>query len=1073
MKPCQALGGILMASIIDIYQRHKDLLSTYFKTEQEAIDCEKRAEMGDDRAMRLMSLAYDSKISKKIVVREENSSPYLSASKKDVIVFYPLDTNSRNKWHNLAVNAKNLSSLPFYDAINFGARKSTIDIPEWQPSNRMSSSNHIGGFLLDYSLDIPISAANAGKSGVPYELFPANTSRFELRPLIGDSYFNTLFYSEKVDWPTDKRFKRYDFDPGEKINFDKRNHDAAIICAQAGDLNAATILNKIYSQKTFYEMVTKFHLLKADEHKSNPLYDSVKAKYWERVAEHLQGKTTPIERKKFLDEFLYSQDKTPDGLYNIGYALYHNEHIGDKEKGLDYLKHSANLGNANAARELGEIYHTRFDIEQNTADRDLSYSWYKAAAELGHPNAKSRVSYLEKAYPDIKQTNVDESIARNPSKAHIKNYPASAWYIDVPVIDVSQMIRNQQFGGLVERMQGAVQAIDNSVKEFENSVSIIQSRIDDLAARQLVMDGHVESLKGEEINALRENDRITAQQRISERAQNLSKNRWVKETTGNLGSTIFLSVAAPYLLPGNINMDGGQITRMVVTSVSRASGYRGVMNNEVDYQQAIIDELESRKIDTSKFPEEIKALTKAVQEVADSAPIKQLLKDEIRARALVEGYLRQKILKSGLDNCYFLDEYAKQNEIESVDALLEAIKPHDERLHGAVNNLCYGHANSNDMAVILEDVNAMHGDNLPQHEKALKHFVERVVKGNIGHYMSRASQIDVISDLKLVDFETMNVGNQHSVTELVQGNSELNYETSVRNQVDMATKLALASMFSKQFGVTHVGQYDVTRMFNFYLHRHGKDELIASELYDGAVSDVRTSKKVDIQSPRNIKGFVERAKESAHRGRDDQPDVSNLFLRVCGYEYYLPQAVITSGRGNRFKENPEAPVAYPMVNRVVQSFIEQLSLSDMTTYRKQIGEELDGVIAQTFVDFFHEVGKQHAIMFEVDRERLRDSYKHDNYGPRFDAYEDKIVADTLTKFPLFIELYQRNLSKTLQVAPEAEAKIIQAQLKTLQQQSANYLSPKFPEPGSFKARQAARNDDHRGDNMTEKWQFVK
>ena len=45
-----------MAGIVELYRQHKDLLSVYFKSEKEAADCERRAEMGDDRAMRMSPL---------------------------------------------------------------------------------------------------------------------------------------------------------------------------------------------------------------------------------------------------------------------------------------------------------------------------------------------------------------------------------------------------------------------------------------------------------------------------------------------------------------------------------------------------------------------------------------------------------------------------------------------------------------------------------------------------------------------------------------------------------------------------------------------------------------------------------------------------------------------------------------------------------------------------------------------------------------------------------------------------------------------------------------------------------
>lgn len=1057
-----------MAGIVDAYRKHKDLLSVYFASEEAAADCERRAEMGDDRAIvKLFHLYSLTEVKQQMV--HDNDNPYGAKRDYHARVFLDDYLNFKKK----VEESFSPDGLPLDIATQLGCRT----IEAMHPVSKAGAPESEA--LLPVVSDAP-------SDFIDTESVMSNDTRFDLTSndisyyKYGYTTLGGIFSAGKLVIPNQQVMENY-------LNHLK-------LCAMAGDVRSAIELSRTYAPgKLGYancpEYIATNKRIKA-ENSSASLENS---RLWQRIAEHLEGKSaTPLEREKFLQEFLYSQDSTPEGLYNIGYALYHNEHIGDKARGLDYLKHAANLGDANAARELGEIYHNAFDAHGNKVDLETAHFWYKVAAETpmavtingkktdydGHPNAKARVAYLEKAHPELAQSGlVDESALRNPSPQHIAQYPASAWYVDVPITDVSNLIKNTDHGkGIVQRMESAVHAIDSHVAEFERMTSIIQARMDDLAARQLVMDGRVDNLKGEEISALRQNDALSREQMTHERLAQLSHDRWVKETINNLGATvalgvIFAAIPAGPGLAGMLHMAPDQSARLLAGNMARASGFRGARDNEVAYRQALIEELESRKIDTSKFPDEITALAKQVQALADSKPMQNLLKDETRARALVEGYLRQKILKSGLDNCRSLDDYATQNGLESVDALLEDFATGDARLYSAINNLCYGHANSNDMEVILADANAMRGNELPPHEKAFKQFVERVVKGNIGHFMTRASQIDVIDDLKLVNFDTMSVDHRAATADLVRGVVDLSPAEQGARQVDAATKMALTTMFSKQFGVTHIGQYDVTRMFSFYLHRHGRNELIASELHDGTVSDELATKRVSLRTPKEMRGFVERAKASATRGRDDQPNVGDLFLRVCGYEYYLPQAVITSGRGNRFKENPEAPVAYPMVNRVVQSFIEKMSLGDLPSYREKIGEELDSVIAQTFIDFFNHLGREHTEKFAKDREYLRDAHAHDNYGPRFDTYEDKITTDAMGKFSLFMQLYERNLRKEMATAPEDIARLLQQQLGNLDQTTQDYLAPAVAKPGSFKAREEARLLDHRGSNMTENWKF--
>ncbi|MBA4275061.1 MAG: hypothetical protein C0436_05340, partial [Alphaproteobacteria bacterium] len=549
----------------------------------------------------------------------------------------------------------------------------------------------------------------------------------------------------------------------------------------------------------------------------------------------------------------------------------------------------------------------------------------------------------------------------------------------------------------------------------------------------------------------------------------ISRDRWIKETSLNLSGTVISGA-----------LFGGANAHQLLSignSAARAAGYRGVMQNEADYGQALIDTLEAQKIDTSKFPEEIKALTLAVQQVADSKPMQALLKDETRARALVEGHLRQRILASGLENCRLLNDYVKDEAIPSLDAFLDTFKAEDTRLHQALSNLCYGHANSNDISVILAESNGLRADDMPKHHRVLKAFVESTLKGSISHYMTRASQIDVIQDLRLIDVHTMTPDLTKTGAALVQTHAHAT--DTIRKDIDAQTRLAMTTLFATEFGVSHVGQYDVSRMFSFYLHRHGRHELISSELLDGKVGMENELKAVHVRTPSEIRGFVERTKmrarldgsRSTEHMKEEQPHAGALFLRTCGYEYFLPQAVITSGRNNRLAENPEAPVAYPMVNKVLETFIERLSLSDIATYRQKIGEELDSLIAQSFIDFFKEVGTKHAEKFAEQRALLRDAYNNDNYSGRFDAYCDRITKDALGEFPLFMKIYERNLQKTLETAPDSEAVLLQKQIDALHDTAKDYLAPNVTRPGSFQDKERARTSDHRGENMTERWNF--
>lgn len=1130
--------------IAELYDQYKDLISFYFPSKEEAIACEARAKMGDDRAIHMMQLVYALPVPEIITSSHERtsrSSQHMhvstyteqnwSVSHSGLGRFATSSSDDTNK-DNGMVNSYNFATLPFYDSICFGGRSCVYDTMLVEHdgtkgnlnafSNPFPSGTAIGK-VYDAHYVQPLKADFSAPTGRTYDgtynrgfaVVNKNDYRIEIAPKQSSNARENgstvqLLYSPNLTPPergdrAHLNWNAYSWDDLKHLHDQNNTRYIRTLetCAKSGDAAAARLLSKFYGQEYFYEYTVKWRMFSESDYKRNKHFSSVKAKEWQRVAEQLEGKgLTPIARDTFVQDFLLSQDKEPEGLYNIGYALVHNAHIADRAKGIDYLKHAANLDDsganapvkANAARELGEIYHTAFDADGNKEDLQKAYFWYGVAAKTpmsmkypdgtprefdGHPNAKVRIAYLDKAYPELAGTMMDENKMRNPSAEHIGKYPASAWHVEIPITDYSSILHDPERGGIMHRMEEAVAGIDDDVKEFKAMTAGIQAKIDDLAARQLVASGRVADISGDELAALRTNDDITRQQRSHERLQRLSEDRWVKETLGNLGSSVAMAIAVPYLapaLPGKLAADLANFhgTTMVLSNTARAKGYQAVKDNEVAHQQAIIDELESRKIDTNIFPDEIRELTLEVQRLADSAPVQRLKKDEVKARTIIEGCLRQKIFKSGLEVCRSLDKYAQREGIDSLDTLLEQFSTGDADLYAALSNLCYGHANSRDIEIILQDVHNMKGDDLPPHEKALKRYVERVMKGDVAAFITRASQIDVIEDMKLIDFKTMSVDHRATSADLVRGSAPLDDEEQARRQVEEANRTALTCMFSQQFGVTHIGQYDVKRIFSFYLHRHGRKQLIADELQDGQVTMDELPKRVTAKSTEQMEGFVERAtrRGSNHRKEDEVPHIGDLFLRTCGYEYYLPQAVITSGRGNRFADNPESPVAYPMVNEVIQSFIQKLSLKDHATYQQQVGAELDNVIAQSFIDFFQQLGKKHNEEFAQERGYLRDAYEHEMYKSRFITYQDDITADAVSQFPMFLQLYQRNLKKALTIAPEAEVAVIEQQIASLDGQAQQHLATAFAMPGSHQARLEARQQDQRGSNMTESWRFA-
>jgi hypothetical protein len=371
----------------------------------------------------------------------------------------------------------------------------------------------------------------------------------------------------------------------------------------------------------------------------------------------------------------------------------------------------------------------------------------------------------------------------------------------------------------------------------------------------------------------------------------------------------------------------------------------------------------------------------------------------------------------------------------------------------SLRRFCFGLANSNDMSLILAEADALRYDRpepLKPHEQALKDFVENVMKPNIGGYLSKASKVDVISQSNLLPYGTP--------LECTKG--------IIRDESDPK----LAALVANEFGMSVVGLQDVKHVFDFYLHRHGDRQLYDAKLKDGQMTDQYPAKRINVYPPEEVDRFVDMTKQSMSHGRMSQPQVSDMFLRVCAYEYFMPQAVRTAGADNIFSENPEAPAAYPMVNATVNRFIEEMSLGPIQKYRELVGERLDNVIAQTFIDYFATLGAMHLDdpKIKPSRKQLRDAGNSEDYGPVFSAYTRKISSDSTGRFTLFMDIYRHNLEKQIEVSTEDDRKVLETHLAALPDPSKTILTPKIVRPGSHRARLLAAYEDHTLENLSRK-----
>lgn len=464
---------------------------------------------------------------------------------------------------------------------------------------------------------------------------------------------------------------------------------------------------------------------------------------------------------------------------------------------------------------------------------------------------------------------------------------------------------------------------------------------------------------------------------------------------------------------------------------------------ELEIRNELVDYLQGQKVDIEKHKQVITDLGNDIVGLFNKAHDTQQTGEKLDAHRIETAYVARMLLRSGLQNCSLLSDACEQHGIKSLDTFVGKFQ---KELHTALNRFCFGLANSNDMAVIIEESNALSGNQLKPHEHILKDFVENVMKPDVGAYLSKASKVDVISQANLLPY-----------------GAPLEYTRGIVKDGSQE----LAALVANEFGISVVGALDVKHRFDFPLHRHGDKQLYDVKLKDGQMVDEYPEKRVNVYQPEYIERFVDRTKQAMTHGNKNIPTVSDMFLRVCAYEYFAPQAVRTAGTNNIFAENPEAPAAYPMINTTVDNFIHKMQLGPIGEYRKVVGDRLDNVIAQAFIDYFATLGVMHSDDKKIkpSRKQLHNAGNSEDYGPVFSSYTRKVTADAIERFDLFLDIYKQVLQKHAQVWSEKDRATLEVHLAALPEPSKAILTPEIVKPGSHRARLLAAYEDHTLSNL--------
>jgi hypothetical protein len=698
---------------------------------------------------------------------------------------------------------------------------------------------------------------------------------------------------------------------------------------------------------------------------------------------------------------------------------------------------------------------TYFDLLSSFADdiRDQDLSTFPPLEILGQKPitfSGRLVHESEPLSPEQEAKQGEELLDRAKAKVAIREQIAGG--------AVYEIVKDSELPHL-KKMEQLVEANEAEIKKYADVFGGIETAVEALEARRLELADQSHGKAIEIQTGEKTNTGLDA--RINEiRSRNEAKQKASIRGSRVRGALAMAGGVALALLDGGA-VSGGVIAHGAhqafkdkalgalkrgakdsLHSVTYAVGQEVMTSTENAALDDYMYSLQLQKADLPALRTELDNLQQAIAKVQNDSGFQAILKDEGRRSMVAETLLLRSLIRNGYNNSLEIEELCHDECIASVDDFLSHYE--GTRLGLALKKHCHGIADSNDISVMLAEANSLHA-NPSGHDRVLKDYVEDVMKPNIAAFYSKASKMDVISHSNLTGF----------------GN-ELHFSSEMQLETNRAVRVLLAN----EFGASVVGKEDVRAVFDFWLHRHGDRRLYDEKIRDGEMSDEYPDKRVSHVSTERMDRFVDMAKRSVASGRQSFPKIGDMFMRVCAYEYFLPQAIHVGGKDNIFTNYPESPSAYPLVNTVVGEFIQKMSFAGIDDYREQIGERLDNVIAQSFIDFFARVGAEH----EHDpkliqmRDNLKIAANYDDYAPLFDRYTKNITRDAVQRFDLFMDIYRENLEKQVECATEKDRKVLEEQVEGVKDYADGRLNPGITRPGTYEARMRAHDESHIGEN---------
>jgi hypothetical protein len=825
------------------------------------------------------------------------------------------------------------------------------------------------------------------------------------------------------------------------------------ICAKSGERAAATELARIYNMTHWYyrENVFNEELNLRDTSKvTNPAFDLVKADHWSKIALNLSGEETD---EKLLDDFFFSQTNTPEGLFNIGVGMSHNNFLKaayfkktdskcSSDPGSDYLKHAANMGNANAAWYLAHI-----NSGDSTIGRYERFCWYNLAGKLGHPNAKVRANYIYQNDPDARQllTNDGLPLYVNPTEEHRSRFPASVGRIKPRSYTYNFL--NEGSIPIMNRLTRGADNADDELDEINQISEIFERKIFDLGVSKSEKERLIREAEIERVSYLQANTSTIKKQLNEEEKAQQAWDRWKSEQGVSALAGISISLLTGGLDGGAGLINGARAVThalghssgphpgihnfgdlIFAANTQRALGYAAVAQSVTSASKQAIAMLSAGLKDVYLSDENLQVLEAELKQLSSLQAVTAVAADQSMTNRLRDTSLRQQLLVQGLQNTQLFQSFAHEEGFNSVDTVIEQYQRGGNRkLSDALTHFCFSYADSNELHYILAYSDGLPKSRLLAEDKVLKSLVERQIKPNRDEYIAKSVRVDV---LKGANFTL--------------GAEAQRQEPVALNETVASPMLNLLAIH----GFATEGNNDIADSFSFYQTRHGDTRFYDVRLKgaDGVIGTNTSPKTIQLWDEQRQSNYLEDIRLSNRYGQPTFPTTDNLFLRICAAEYFEPQSVKTDGSLATFKNSPQAPTAYLMVNQVVSHFVSEMAFGTTTDYREVMKDKLllDGVVAQSFVDFFAKLGRSHNEQFKSQRDKLSRAYKTNTYGTLFQSVADAITVDAKTRFDSFEDIFEFDLNKVLEFSSSKDTqKLIQQFNETRNQVTTQYATTIF------------------------------